>query len=352
MRHWKRLILAWWLGALVALLLGCVHSDPQAELPVPTETPGEVQTVTLTLAPTPEPTPTPSPTPTPTPTPSPTPTPTPTPSPTPEPTPLGVLHYSYADRFTDGEVIDTNDTYRDETRSIQLTRVSTTERTGNSLVYFVADIWVQDPTDIRRAQADGNFKKGSQESIRKLSRNNNAIIAMSGDFASKKDDALVVINGEVVFTSKKFSRDLCVLYRDGVMEMYSPEEIDVDAILARDPWLTWNFGPTLLDINGQPRSKFNLPDKIWDKNPRAVLGYYEPGHYCFVVVDGRQYGYSMGLTLDELAALMTDLGCVAAYNLDGGISAQMTWHQKHVNSAEKFRSIRDVVYIAYPSDED
>jgi exopolysaccharide biosynthesis protein len=37
------------------------------------------------------------------------------------------------------------------------------------------------------------------------------------------------------------------------------------------------------------------------KNPRSAIGYYEPGHYCFIVVDGRQNGYSDGMTLDELA---------------------------------------------------
>ncbi len=29
-------------------------------------------------------------------------------------------------------------------------------------------------------------------------------------------------------------------------------------------------------------------------NPRTAVGNYEPGHYCFLVVDGRQPGYSDG----------------------------------------------------------
>ena len=42
---------------------------------------------------------------------------------------------------------------------------------------------------------------------------------------------------------------------------------------------------------------------------------------------------------------MHELGCVAAYNLDGGISAQMTRGSELVNSPGSIRSIRDMVYI-------
>ena len=134
------------------------------------------------------------------------------------------------------------------------------------------------------------------------------------------------------------------------METYSPKEISADFIEARDPWITWNFGPMLLDSEGQPLEKYNYPDSIEGSNPRSALGYYEPGHYCFVVIDGRQNGYSMGLSIPELAELMAELGCKAAYNLDGGISAQMTWRDALVNSPKSSRSIRDIVYIAESED--
>jgi exopolysaccharide biosynthesis protein len=58
----------------------------------------------------------------------------------------------------------------------------------------------------------------------------------------------------------------------------------------------------------------------------------------------------MGLSIPELAELMAELGCKAAYNLDGGISAQMTWRDALVNSPKSSRSIRDIVYIAESED--
>ena len=212
----------------------------------------------------------------------------------------------------------------------------------------MADIYIQDIESIRRAQCGEKFNLGTPKSIKKLSEANNAILAMSGDYCHHKKKALAVINGEVVHETRVFRYDLCVLYRDGSMETIPAKKIDRDRILAKDPWITWNFGPCLLDDDGTPLEKFNLPDTINDRNPRAVLGYYAPGHYCFVLVDGRQGGYSMGLSIAELAKLMQELGCTAAYNLDGGISAQIAWHGQRINHPGENRSIRDIVYITRP----
>jgi exopolysaccharide biosynthesis protein len=42
-----------------------------------------------------------------------------------------------------------------------------------------------------------------------------------------------------------------------------------------------------------------------------------------VVVDGRQPGFSEGMTVRELGAVMRDLGCSRAANMDGGGSSIM-----------------------------
>jgi hypothetical protein len=58
------------------------------------------------------------------------------------------------------------------------------------------------------------------------------------------------------------------------------------------------------------------------RHPRTALGY--SGHTLFmVVVDGRQPGYSVGMSLPELAQVMKDLGCTDALNVDGGGSSSL-----------------------------
>ncbi len=113
-----------------------------------------------------------------------------------------------------------------------------------------------------------------------------------------------------------------------------------------DPWQAWCFGPALLDENGKAKDVFN--SGLTGPNPRTVLGYYAPGHYCFVVVDGRRSKYSAGMTFFQLSRFMESLGCKAAYNLDGGDSSVMAFDGRRVSSPSAIRKIPDAIYICEP----
>ncbi len=59
------------------------------------------------------------------------------------------------------------------------------------------------------------------------------------------------------------------------------------------------------------------------RNPRTMAGVTRDGDLLLVTVDGRQPGYSVGLSFPEEARLMQALGAVQALNLDGGGSTAM-----------------------------
>jgi hypothetical protein len=59
------------------------------------------------------------------------------------------------------------------------------------------------------------------------------------------------------------------------------------------------------------------------RHPRTIVGWNET-EILLVTVDGRQPGYSVGLTLPEAADLMRALGATEAINLDGGGSTTLT----------------------------
>ena len=100
----------------------------------------------------------------------------------------------------------------------------------------------------------------------------------------------------------------------------------------------------LLDSNGQPMTEFDTD--VPSRNPRTVFGYFEPGHYCFIVVDGRDDSYSVGMSMSDLSQLVYDLGCVAAYNLDGGQTSTMYFNGDVVNRpANGGRECSDIIYI-------
>ncbi len=71
-----------------------------------------------------------------------------------------------------------------------------------------------------------------------------------------------------------------------------------------------------------------IVDSIGVNKPaaRTAVGITEKGQQVLLlcVASKRQDEYSSGLTLAELAALMKDLGCVEALNLDGGTSTTMS----------------------------
>ena len=61
-----------------------------------------------------------------------------------------------------------------------------------------------------------------------------------------------------------------------------------------------------------------------DLHPRTALGFDDSGRWLLLaVVDGRQPGYSEGVTLYELARIMKTRGCTQSINLDGGGSSVM-----------------------------
>lgn len=68
-----------------------------------------------------------------------------------------------------------------------------------------------------------------------------------------------------------------------------------------------------------------IPDStVTTRHPRSALGFDDTGKWLLLlVVDGRQPGYSEGISLFELATLLKGKGCTQSINLDGGGSSIM-----------------------------
>lgn len=294
--------------------------------------PVEKDSLVISVSPVPKVTPEPVPAPTP----APTPTPTPSPSPTPDPAD------KFGDKYTD-EIIETENSYSSPDISYSWYSVTDKETYSEIVTYYVVDIYVRDVTSIRSGFASGSFQTMAYRMMDFVSDKCGAVIAVSGDYARARDTGLVIRNGEVIRTKLDNRRDVGVLYKDGSFQTYLAKQVPVEDILASEPWQSWCFGPALLDEEGHSKTKFNTD--VGKMNPRAVFGYYEPGHYCFVLVDGRQEKYSMGMTMSELSSLMESLGCTSAINLDGGLTAQLAWRGKLISHPLRHRELHDIIYI-------
>lgn len=248
------------------------------------------------------------------------------------------------EQFWNDGVLSVESEYRSPDVSIRFQKIYDTETFHKRLTYCVAEIYVRDVTLIRTAHCKDDFARVGHGQVEKMARENNALIAISGDYCGFHGDSLVIRNG-VTYRAKMRKGDICLLLRDGTMEMIRGSSADMQAILECDPWQGWQFGPILLTSEGKPRTNFG-DNNLSVSNPRCSIGYVEPGHYFFVVVDGRQK-YSKGLSLTELAELMASLGCTKAFNLDGGASAHFYWNDQIIsNPCGGGRQMSDIIYIA------
>lgn len=93
-------------------------------------------------------------------------------------------------------------------------------------------------------------------------------------------------------------------------------------------------GGPLIVRNGKPvyRAFENFTtDQLAFRNGRSAVGQTADGRIVFAVADGRQPGYSTGLTNFELALAMMRLGCVSAYSLGSGATSTLAFDGKLLN---------------------
>jgi len=244
----------------------------------------------------------------------------------------------FADKFSsDSSIVCDENGYKSKNVNVTMTTVK-----KDNLCYYVADIYVRNISYLKTAFAGDVYSKGITDSVADMAKSKNAIIATNGDHYGARDSGILIRNSVVYRTTRRYQ--VCALYYDGTMETYKASEFDAQRAIEGGVYQTWDFGPALLDRNGKAISEFSTG--IAGKNPGCAIGYYEPGHYCLVLVDGRQEGYSMGMTLTELAMLFEEMGCKRAYNLDGGQSANMAYlGELHNRPTRGGREVSDLIYI-------
>ena len=88
------------------------------------------------------------------------------------------------------------------------------------------------------------------------------------------------------------------------------------------------FGPPLI-VNGE--KMITDGDGGWGVGPRTAIGQRKDGTVLFLVIDGRQPGYSIGATLRDVQDILYEKGAYIAANLDGGSSTTLYLNGKVVN---------------------
>ena len=246
----------------------------------------------------------------------------------------------FADKFTD-EVVITDNSYTSPEVSVTIETV-VEKVDGRQVTYYVADVYVASLDNFKTYTAYDQMRCYIAQDAEKMAVACNAIYGISGDCFSMQKNGFLVRNGQVYVNNR--NNNICVLFPDGTMETYDRATYKVEDIMARDPVQVWSFGPVLLDPDGTVRDRYEVSDAISYSNPRSAVGYYEPGHYLLVTVDGRQ-NHSYGLSIPQLAQVFADRGCKVAYNLDGGATAVATFGGEVISKQSNYRELSDMLII-------
>lgn len=262
--------------------------------------------------------------------------------------------------FTPGPVPDptlfTADSYEDASIHVKM------ERTWVGDAHFnVARVKVADASQLRTALA-APFGKKKTNKISTIAHENNAVIAIGGDYYGNEDGGFVVRMTEIYRKSPLRRRDMLITDEAGdfhILKNSDPEQLK--AVMSTHTLVNvFNFGPALV-IDGAMQA---MPDKyeynITGMEPRCAIGQIGPLEYLLVVVDGGKgreititaedgsTKKSSGCTVETLAQFMADQGCQQAYNLDGGNSALMVFGEENYShkSVKAERSVTDIIYFA------
>ena len=209
--------------------------------------------------------------------------------------------------------------------------ITTNRDAEDTTKYYVADIRIKNLSYFRAALAQDKFGKNYTERTSDLCNRKKGILAIDGDTYGSQEAGYVVRNGKLdpdfIRTTKNLERhkpDDLVIKKDGTFEIIDERDVSFDQVRAMDPFHVFSFGPALVNKNEITVTENDEVGTAMggNKNQRCAMGIINPGHYVFVVSDGRMKS-SYGLSLLNLANIMKDLHCETAYNLDGGGSATM-----------------------------
>lgn len=243
----------------------------------------------------------------------------------------------------------TDSNYKDDNISINLT-----ETTVNKTQVYVADVTVSSSDYLKTAFAQNSFGTNVTAKTSVTAADNNAILAVNGDYYGANSSGYVIRNGVVyrdTVRENSNNGDLAI-YKDGSFKIIYEDQISAEQLVNDGVVNLLAFGPALVE-NGEITVGANTEvGQAMASNPRTAIGIIDENHYIIVVSDGRT-SESKGLSLYQLAEIMKSHGVKTAYNLDGGGSSTLYFNGQVINKPTtggnkiSERAVSDIVYIGY-----
>ncbi|MDR2504759.1 MAG: phosphodiester glycosidase family protein [Oscillospiraceae bacterium] len=221
--------------------------------------------------------------------------------------------------------------------------IETTREHGTDIM--IARIRIVHPSQLRTSMA-ARYGSTALAPASSMAKRVNAVLAINGDYFSYSDQGYLVRNGKRFRKAVRRNLDMLVIDDRGDFHILTDgnpdEEADYTIIQS------FNFGPALV-IDGELGTRLNVGGMGGEKpTQRMGFGQMGPLSYIAVATEGPENKGSRGLTVEEFAQFMFELGCEQAYNLDGGSSSSLVLNNAKINalSTGKIRSLADIIYFA------
>ena len=243
----------------------------------------------------------------------------------------------------------TDSSYKDDNISINLT-----ETTVNNTQVYVADITVSSSDYLKTAFAQNAFGTNVTAKTSETATDNNAILAVNGDYYGANSTGYVIRNGVVyrdTVRENSNNGDLAI-YKDGSFKIIYEDQISAEQLVKDGVVNLLAFGPALVENSEIAVGTNEEVGQAMASNPRTAIGIIDENHYIIVVSDGRT-SESKGLSLYQMAEVMKSYGVKTAYNLDGGGSSTLYFNGQVINKPTtggnriSERAVSDIVYIGY-----
>ena len=243
----------------------------------------------------------------------------------------------------------TDSSYKDDNITVNLS-----ETTVNNTQVYVADITLSSSDYLKTAFAQNAYGTNVTAKTSVTAADNNAILAVNGDYYGANSTGYVIRNGVVyrdTVREDSSNGDLAI-YKDGSFKVIYEDQISAEQLVNDGVVNLLAFGPALVE-NGEIAVDTNTEvGQAMASNPRTAIGIFDENHYIIVVSDGRT-SESEGLSLYQLAEVMKSYGAKTAYNLDGGGSSTLYFNGHVINKPTtggnkiSERAVSDIVYIGY-----
>ena len=234
--------------------------------------------------------------------------------------------------------------YNDDTRSIAIKKY-----TGDKSVCFVVDVQISDATGFNAEVSPDQFR-----TLSSMAQSVGAVLAINADDYNTHKYGIIIRNGETLRVHDT-TRHLLAVMSDGSFQTVSDPAAEVPEALAQrlqseNVLHTFEFGPVLVENYAAttfPDDFDVISTRDSRREPRTAIGMIAPNHYVILIVDGRQPGYSEGVSLQTLQEMFVKLGVQTAFNLDGGGSTELWFQGEILNSPAggRERKLSDFIWF-------